>query len=208
VTTGDAPSTQALSHALEALARDPARERVSVGDILHAVEDEHALVALILLFALPNTVPVPPGTSALLGTPLLFLTLQLALGLGPWLPRRIKLRSMPRRDFAGLMNRCTPWTARIGRLLRPRCQALAGKSASRWLGGLCMVLSCILVLPIPLGNMLPAAAICIVALGVLQRDGVWVLAGSGIGLAAIALAAEVVHLLTKAGAGLLPLLGG
>lgn len=198
---------QAFSHILEALAHDPARKRVSVGDVLHAMDDR-ALVALILLFALPNTVPVPPGTSAVLGTPLLFLTSQLMMGLRPWLPRAIAVRSMPRRDFAKLLTRAARWLARAEPLLRPRLQALAGARASRWLGGLCVVLACILVLPIPMGNMLPAWAISMLALGLLQRDGLWVLAGIVVSGVSIGVAADVVLLLAKAGAGALFRLNG
>ena len=44
-------------------------------------------------------------------------------------------------------------------------------------GLVCLLLAAVLVLPIPLGNMLPALAISLMALGVLERDGLWVLAG-------------------------------
>jgi hypothetical protein len=66
-----------LLEALFRLADDPGRPRIFV-------TDRRAVVALILVFALPNVIPVPPGTSAILGTPLLFLTVQLALGKEPW----------------------------------------------------------------------------------------------------------------------------
>lgn len=42
-------------------------------------------------------------------------------------------------------------------------------------GLVCLLLSVVLVLPIPLGNVLPALAISLLALGVLTRDGLWVL---------------------------------
>ena len=44
-------------------------------------------------------------------------------------------------------------------------------------GWLCVMLAFILALPIPFGNILPALAIVVLALGMLQRDGVWVLGG-------------------------------
>jgi hypothetical protein len=56
------------------------------------------------------------------------------------------------------------------------------------IGLLCLLLSVTLALPIPLGNTLPALAIGILALGVLEKDGLWVLAG----FVAAALAATVV----------------
>ena len=47
----------------------------------------------------------------------------------------------------------------------------------RLIGAACLLLAVILVLPIPLGNLPPAVAICAFALGLLQRDGVAVLVG-------------------------------
>ena len=67
---------------LTELATDLTRERVSIADLLIALQDR-ALAALLLIFALPNVIPVPPGTSALLGAPLLFLAAQLAFGTRP-----------------------------------------------------------------------------------------------------------------------------
>ena len=45
------------------------------------------------------------------------------------------------------------------------------------MGLVCFVLSVILALPIPLGNIPPALAICLMALGILERDGGWIVAG-------------------------------
>ena len=39
------------------------------------------------------------------------------------------------------------------------------------------VLSVILALPIPFGNIPPALAICLMALGILEQDGWWIVAG-------------------------------
>ena len=55
-----------LVRALRLLAEEPGRDRVFVSDLLSLMQDR-AIVALILLFALPNVVPVPPGTTAVLG---------------------------------------------------------------------------------------------------------------------------------------------
>lgn len=185
-----------LSHLLAELAADVSRERVSVGDLLLALRDR-ALAALLLLFALPNVVPVPPGTSALLGAPLLFLAAQLALGRRPWLPRVIAERSMPRGHFAALVTRALPWLARAERLLRPRWAALCTPPAEYGVGLLCLLLALIVFLPIPLGNMLPALAICLFALGILERDGLWVLAGLATALSSVALVWGVLYALIK-----------
>jgi len=53
-------------------------------------------------------------------------------------------------------------------------------------GTICLVLGIIITLPIPLGHMLPGAAISILALGLLERDGLVI--GIGLTTAAVALA--------------------
>jgi hypothetical protein len=61
--------------------------------------------------------------------------------------------------------------------MKPRLTILAARPAVHLVGlvGLCM--SIILFLPIPLGNMLPSLVICILSLGILERDGLWILIG-------------------------------
>jgi hypothetical protein len=186
-----------LSDLLQALGRDPARERVAIGDLLLAL-GERAFGALLFLFAVPNVLPAPPGTSAVLGAPLVFLATQLCLGRQAWLPEVVAQRSMTRADFARLVGRIGPWLARAERLLRPRWGALTRPPAERAIGFVCLLLALVLVLPIPLGNVLPALAISVLALGLLARDGLWVLIGVAATAAALALVSGVVFALVKA----------
>ena len=190
------PQGRALSEILAAVANDASRERISVADLLEVMQDR-AVAALMFIFAVPNVVPVPPGTSAILGAPLVFLAAQLALGMRPWLPKLITERSMARGDFAALMARAGPWLARAERLLRPRLGSLARPPAEYAAGAVCLLLAIIVFLPIPLGNILPAFSICLFALGILERDGVWVLAGAVAAAASLALVWGVLYALIK-----------
>ena len=101
---GDGP---ALSQLLRQLADDTSRDRIAVGDLLHALGDR-ATGALLFIFAFPNILPVPPGTSAILGAPLVFLAAQLTFGMRPWLPGIISRRSMARADFHGCLLYTSP----------------------------------------------------------------------------------------------------
>jgi hypothetical protein len=209
-TPGPAPDTRvheareglAFRRALAALAEDAGRERIFLSDLLDAL-GERALTALMLVFALPNALPAPPGTSALLGLPLLFLTAQMTTGRPAWLPAMIARRSVTREHFETLMRRTTPWLTRAAGMLRPRLSSLTGPLAMRLVGALCLVLALVLFLPIPFGNMPPAIAISVIALGLLARDGAWVLAGSAIGVVSIAIAWGVVLALLRYGGDLL-----
>lgn len=191
-------STGALSAVLRQLAADRSRERITVGDLLAALGDR-ALGALLFVFAFPNVLPTPPGTSTVLGAPLVFLAAQLALGLNPWLPGVVARRSMSQADFAALVRRIAPWLERAERLLRPRPLGVPRVLIERGAGTVCLLLSLILVLPIPLGNMLPALALCMLALGVLEHDSAWVLAGLVTAVAAVTVVWGVVFALVKAG---------
>ncbi len=175
-----------LSEILIQIAQDETRRRISVRDLLVALRDR-AIGALIFVFAFPNIIPLPPGASSILGAPLLFLTAQLALGLKPWLPSVIADRSMDRMHFAAAVRRIAPWLAHAERLLRPRGETLARPPFEYLIGAICLLLSIILFLPIPMGNMPPAIAICLFALAILERDGVWVLAGLCATVAAVAI---------------------
>ena len=175
-----------LSEILSRIAADETRQRISVGDLIAALHDR-AIGALIFVFAFPNTIPMPPGTSSILGAPLLFLTAQLAFGRKPWLPKVIAERSMERVHFAAVVSRVAPWLARAERLLRPRLEILARPPFEYLIGGICLLMSIILFLPIPMGNTPPAVAICVFALAVLERDGIWVLIGACTAIAAVAI---------------------
>ena len=89
----------------------------------------------------------------------------------------------------------TCWQA----LLRPRVARLA-LSPMKYLDGLvCLLLAVVLVLPVPLGNMLPALAISLLALGVVERDGLWILAGLAAAAVSALAVSGLVFAVVKAG---------
>jgi len=65
-------------------------------------------------------------------------------------------------------------------LLQPRLGFMFGPIGDRLIGLVCTTLGLVLILPIPFGNLLPAASIAALALGLTQRDGAVVLLGYGI----------------------------
>lgn len=186
-----------LSAVLQRAADAQGRDRVTVGDLLDALGDR-ALAALIFLFAFPNVLPMPPGTSAVLGVPLIILALQLMTGRRPWLPAVLARRSMARDDLVVLVRRIQPFLHRAERMLGPRLEWLARPPMEYLLGLACVFLGLLVALPIPLGNMLPALAISLLALGILERDGLWVMAGLVTGVAAALFVSGVVFAMTKA----------
>lgn len=178
------------------LAGDESRERISVGDIFQAMGDR-AFGAVMLIFALPNVLPTPPGTSAITGAPLVFLSAQLMLGQAPWLPQIIARRSMTRADFGAIVARVEPILGRTERMLRPRFGVFVYPPAEYLNGLCCLLLAVVLTLPVPLGNILPAIAICLFSFGMLERDGLCSMLGWVMTVLSLTVVAGVVFALVK-----------
>jgi hypothetical protein len=183
-------SRRRFSEVLEDLASRPS-PAISVADVLNAFGDR-AFGALMLIFAAPNILPLPPGTSAVLGAPLLFVAAQLMTGRASlWMPKAICERSISRDTFSTVTSRLSPLLRRSERFLKPRLTGLLHPLSERLIGAVCLLLAIILFLPIPFGNIPPAMAISAFALGILERDGLaaclgWITAaGSLLVLAAI-----------------------
>jgi hypothetical protein len=150
---------------------------VSVGEIVHRF-GRRAFGALLFFFSAPNWLPLPPGSSTFLALPLVLLTPQVAYGVqGPWLPRFIDDREMKRAALARSIRKIVPMLQRVEKVSRPRLLWMFGPIGDRAIGLTCFLLSLVLLLPIPLGNMAPGAAIAAFGLAMVQRDGVLALIG-------------------------------
>ncbi len=153
---------------------------VTLGEIIHRL-GHRAFGAMFFVFAAPNWLPLPPRTSTFLGFPLVLMTPQIIFGVrGPWLPNFIDERPLKRRQLADAFQKLIPWLQRVEKVSRPRLTFLFGPVGDRVIALVCFLLSLILILPIPLGNMAPAAAIAVFGLAVIQRDGILALAAYAI----------------------------
>lgn len=160
---------------------------VSVAELSSGLSDR-GLGFLLLLFAAPNALPVAiPGLSTVLAIPLLVIAMHLVLGWrSPVLPRFVGRRSISRDRFAAMAARIGPGLDRLERGLRPRWAWLTRSAAQRLVGVLVVVLALAIAVPFPFSNSLPGLGVCVIALGVLERDGLAIAAGCGIGLIALA----------------------
>ncbi|SEM59477.1 Uncharacterized conserved protein [Gemmobacter aquatilis] len=177
------PKVPRFSGLLRQIAEAHEDERMTVGDLLRAMEGR-ASAALLFIFAFPNILPSPPGLAAVLGLPLIYLSTQMMMGRDPWLPQFIAGRSMSREAFRNVVLRAAPVLDRAERLLRQRWWPLVTPAMVRVMGFVCLLLALLLSLPVPLGNLMPATAICVIALALLERDGVWITLGLGMTVAA------------------------
>jgi len=171
-------------------------ERLTLGEILDSL-DHRAYGFVLLLLAAANFTPGPsmPGFSTLFGLPALAMAVQMILGWSrPWLPPRLARLSMPRRRFTATVAKALPMIARLDRVLRPRLTGLANLTGHRWTGAAALVQALLLCLPLPLYPMAPAAALVLMSLGMIARDGLMLALGHVAGVLAFALAAVLIFL--------------
>lgn len=170
-------------------------EKLHLGEIVDAF-GERAFGAVILLFAIINMLPWPPGGTTLTGAPLLFLSAELAWGRQTlWLPHWLGRASVRRETFRTLSGRLMKIIRFSEALSRPRLYFLTGRLGQGLIGLACLILSAVLVLPVFGGNLLPAVAIGFFSLGIMQRDGIAVLLGwvmTGVTVAVLILAWKLV----------------
>jgi hypothetical protein len=203
--TGNAPDTtprprpRRTSHLLRDFVTSHPEPRISLGVLRDALGDR-GFGVLLFIFALPNLVPVNiPLLSAVLGLPLVLLAAQLTYGRHkPWFPRWLTERSFSREGFANVVLRSLPYLEGAERLLRPRLAVLLSWTGERLIGLAILILALVLFLPIPFANWLPACAIAIIGLAIVEKDGLAVLVGLAVGVASLAVAAAVVIGLVKA----------
>ena len=84
---------------------------------------------------------------------------------------------MARKDFATITSKIIPWLGRAEKMLKPRLTFLVHPPVEYLIGFLCLVLAIVLALPVPLGNILPALAICLFSFAILERDGLFAILG-------------------------------
>ncbi len=173
---GDIGKRTRFSALLRSIATS-ARERIGIGELVDRFGDR-SFGAAMLLLALPNMAPLPPGASTLFGLPLILIAAQLALGRGAiWLPASVRDRSIAGPLFQRMVSGTRPYLRFAERLLRPRLGFMLGPMATRLTGAVCVVLAILIALPIPLANFLSGLAIACFALGLLRHDGAAILAG-------------------------------
>jgi hypothetical protein len=187
------PNGQRTSQLLRDFVASETGPRISLGALRDALGDR-GFGVLLFVFAFPNLLPHNiPLVSAVLGLPLILLAAQLTYGRHkPWFPSWLAERSFPRLGFTAIVMHALPYLERAERLLKPRLTGLLSWTGERFIGIALLVLAIALTLPIPFGNFLPAFAIAIVGLALVEKDGVAVLVGLGVGVASLIVIGVVV----------------
>lgn len=191
VAAGGAKHPEKLSELLERLARD-AGERITMREIATALDDR-SFGAFLLVFSLPNLIPLPPGATMVLGLPMIFVAWQMVIGYDKvWLPKKIAEYALDKATFQRMVARVSPWLRNAENWVRPRNWPLDGAIRERLFGLFALLLAIICVLPIPFGNWAPAFAVAVLGVAHTERDGNCLAIGVLAGLISVLVAGIVV----------------
>ncbi|MDQ5977651.1 MAG: Exopolysaccharide biosynthesis protein [Verrucomicrobiota bacterium] len=176
---GTAAKPRKLSVELAEL-RDRSGERaLTLREVIYLLGGR-AYTLLVLLLALPFITPIPlPGLSVPFGVAIALIALRLSLGQKPWLPKKLQRKELP----PGFINKVFTFAEKVLRFfekfLRPRLTLLTDTPLLVQLHAMLMLLAALallLPLPIPFTNSFPAWVILLMAAGLLERDGFFILA--------------------------------
>ncbi len=156
-----------------------ATERPTLGSLIDALgRSGHGLV--LLLLALPSFIPVPGlPTGLVFGTALMLVAVQMmrgseTLALPQWMRRQV----LPRGALVATAVKLDAWMGRLEGLLRPRLQALTEGAGVVIVAALILIMGITLLLPVPFGNQGPAFAVVVFAFGIMEKDGLAIIAGT------------------------------
>lgn len=178
---------RSLTELLEDVRAQLTGDDVTVGELIEAFH-ERGFGFFLFLFALPAALPLPAvGYGTLLALPLLLLTAQQAYGRHTvWLPASVRKVAMSRRKFEGFIDAATPWLRHLEVIIRPRLPFVTDGFASNVIGVMGLIMALSVCIPLPLTNTVPSFGIGLMAIGLMMRDGLAVLAGAIIGTAWVA----------------------
>lgn len=190
---------ETASEVLHRLTLGPPDDKVSFGQMLDAL-GERGFGLLLMLFAIPNLLPFPgvPGVSFVTGMAILFISMQLMIAKDePVFPRWISDKSFSRAQLSKFIVKTNPLLRWLEKPIRPRLSPVVVGFGERLIGVVGVIHALTLALPIPMGNLPQAVALILLALALMELDGLMAILGYIASIAAVVWLALVVLGLSK-----------
>jgi len=162
--------------------------RLHLGELVNAFGERGFGALLLLLGLLSAVIGGIPGTTTVIGVPIMVLAVQLIFRRDQlWMPRWLLKRSFDRAAYRASIAKTLGRLRMIERLSRPRLSVMTSEVGEVMIGLACVGLVVILMLPIIFANLAPSLIIAAFGFGLMQRDGAVVIV-AWVGTAAFALA--------------------
>jgi len=173
------------------------REHFTLYDFVEELKDR-SFGVLLLILAIPNACLIAsiPGVSTFFGLILIFVSMQMILRREKvWFPKFIVKQKLSKKHFESVLRIFNPYLVRIEKYLKPRFPLLTSMFWERFLGFVCLIHGLLIALPIPMANFLCGIALVFLALGIIAKDGVFILIGYIFSLGVLVFFAATFHLI-------------
>jgi hypothetical protein len=172
--------TQSLGHLLDNITEDQG-DSVSLKDVIARFESR-GFGPLLLIPSLITLLPTGaiPGIPSLCGITLFLVCIQVAYGKKhPWLPNTLTEKTISTGKIDSAVEKAKPYVTKSERLLRPRIEILSASPLKNLVAAICGVAAlCMIPLEaLPFAAAAPAFALSLTAVGMINKDGIFILAG-------------------------------
>ena len=175
----------------EILTKNPTVKNFTVKKIVESIGDTTFGTSL-MFFSIPGMLPIP-GISTLVVIPTSTIAGQMIAGKKQIrLPKFILKRTVPRRSLSVAIHTILPLLEKAEKVAKPRWQWASHPATQRILGLFIFVLALAIAFPIPGFNAPQAVSVFIIALGLVEKDGLTIFIGVIAGLASLVLLGGVV----------------
>jgi hypothetical protein len=147
----------------------PTSKKVSVEDFLTRLSDRAFGIA-IMIFSLVNA--FIPGVSIIFSIPVFTIAGQMILGQHQiWVPKWLKSKSFRENIVDKALRKVIPTLKLLEKFIKPRMTAVTSRRGEKFIAVVIILLNLLVVLPIPGLNMIPSLCVCLLALCLLEDDG-------------------------------------
>ncbi len=140
---------------------------------------ERAFGIVLLFFALPSALPFSavPGVSVIFSVPIILFACQMIFARKTlWIPKVLAHRTIHQETIAKVVQSTVPYLIKIEYFLKPRLSFMNCRFMEIMNGTLILCLALLLMLPIPLSNFILSSLLIIFSLGLIEKDGLFILA--------------------------------
>lgn len=186
---------RALSERLKTLRSENREQSLTVGEMINVI-GKGGFGVLFLLLSMPSALPLPAaGYSTPFGVAIAILGLQMILGRRtPWIPSRFEKFKLKQEFSEKMLNFTIRFMEKFEHWIRPRFSFLCKGYWAIFMGSLIVIMACLMILPIPLTNTVPAMMVFFMALGLTENDGCCCLLACGFASCAVILYTFIIYM--------------
>jgi hypothetical protein len=168
-----------VSETLKAMGDKDLAGSTKIADIMHDFHENGILLAMIF-FSLPVAVPLPypPGFTTVMGAPLILLAIQMIMGSKKVsLPEKMNNYEIKNSTLKSISDKVVPILIALEKYIKPRLGFAKSVYCEQIIGIFCLIAAISVAIPLPMTNAIPALGITVMCLGLLNRDGIVIIAG-------------------------------